>query len=42
MDTMGLDEEIIRLYVKWQEEKERREERYGGGDPQQRLLNLQG
>ncbi len=39
VDTVGLDEEKIRLYVKWQEEKERREERRGG-EPRQGLLNL--
>lgn len=39
VDTVGLDEEKIRLYVKWQEEKERREERRRG-DLRQGLLNL--
>ena len=42
VDTVGLDEEKIRLYVKWQESKERRAEALAQGNPRQGLLNLKG
>ncbi len=42
VDTVGLDEEKIRLYVKWQEDKERRAEALAKGDSRQGLLNLKG
>ena len=42
VDTVGLDEEKIRLYVKWQESKERRAEALAQGNPRRGLLNLKG
>lgn len=39
VDTVGIDEERIRLYVRWQEERERREEARRG-DPRQGYLDL--